>query len=326
MSQWLVVQPVQAASALDISVSPPTAYLFVKPGAALEHRLTVKNTGLYTLELTPQLVDFQSDDEDGRAILQQSSRLSYINIEGNPEKWGKSFVLKPNEEKNVVLLIAPPAAAIHQEHHLSILFQLKQLAAVPNQQSQALVSAIVASNLILLVSSDETDRSQLAIEELIVPQFVDSLMGFEIRAIVRNRGLNAQAVSGELRVHHWPDQDQLIWQLAPDMVLAGSKRLVRGVLESDLEKIKQQQEAKEVLRAAGNDVDKQEQELLEEVLVNNFVYKRSFLLGSYDVQMQIGEQIVKKRVIALPFSLIVILVTFPFLWWFFRWLLRIFRT
>jgi hypothetical protein len=311
---------------LDVSINPSTAYLFVKPGAAIEHRLTVKNTGLYTLELTPQLVDFQSDERDGQAVLQQSSRLAYVNIEGNSEKWGKSFVLKPNEEKSMVLLIAPPVEAIHQEHHLSILFELKQLAVIPNQQSQALISAIVASNLILLVSNDETDRSQLLIEELVVPQFVDSLMGFEIQATAHNRGLNAQAVNGELTVQHWPNPALLTWSLAPDMVLAGGKRLVRGVLKSDLEKIKQQQEAESVQRAAGMDVDQQKQELIRRSVVNRFVYKTGFLIGAYDVKLQIGEEQLTKRVIALPFSLAGGLLLLPMLLVLFKLLTKRFAT
>lgn len=312
----------QAASALDLSVYPPVSYLYVKPGAAIEHRLQVKNTGLYTLQLSAQLVDFKSDERYGQAILQAQTGVDFISLDGSRDKWGQSFVLKPAEEKQLVLLIAPPADVTHREHHLSVLLQAQQLANVPIQHTQGLISAIVASNMILLVSEDEMDRGQLLVEEVRAPRLVDSLMGFEITASVRNIGLNAKTVDGELRIHHWPNLESEVWSLAPDMVLAGSRRLVRGMKPEALAELEKMEQAAEVKAAASVDTSQERQAFLRQHLSERFVYKQAFLLGAYDVEVQIGESIIRHRVIALPFSAALLLISTPLMLWSIKWLLR----
>ncbi len=312
----------QAASALDLSVHPPVAYLYVKPGAAIEHRIQLKNTGLYTLQIAPQLVDFKSDERYGQAVLQSETQVDFISLDGGREKWGQTIVLKPSEERQFVLLIAPPADSTHREHHLSVLLQAQQLASVPIQHTQGLISAIVASNVILLVSEDEMDRGQLLVEEVRTPRLVDSLMGFEVTASVRNIGLNAKTVDGELRIHHWPNLESEVWSLAPDMVLAGSRRLVRGMKQAALTELEKMEQAAETKVAAGVDINQQRQAFLRQHLSERFVYKKAFLLGAYDVEVQIGDSIVRQRVIALPFSVAILLMSVPLLLWLVKWALR----
>jgi hypothetical protein len=312
----------QAASALDLSVYPPVAYLYVKPGAAIEHHIQLKNTGLYTLQIAPQLVDFKSDDRYGQAVLQSETQVDFISLDGSREKWGQTIVLKPSEERQFVLLIAPTLDSTYREHHLSVLFQAQQLASVPIQHTQGLISAIVASNVVLLVSEDEADRGQLLVEEVRTPRLVDSLMGFEVTASVRNIGLNSKTVDGELRIHHWPNLESEVWSLAPDMVLANSRRLVRGMKQAALDELEKMEQAAEVKAAAGADTNQQRQAFLRQHLSERFIYKQAFLLGAYDVEVQIGDSIVRQRVIALPFSAAILLMSVPLLLWVVKWLLR----
>ncbi len=317
-----VTTQLQAASALDLAVYPPTAYLYVKPGAAIEHRIQLKNTGLYTLQIVPQLVDFKSDERFGQAILQAQTAVDFISLDGSRDEWGQSIVLKPSEERQFVLLVAPPLDSPHREHHLSVLLQAQQLANVPIQHAQGLISAIVASNVILLVSEDEADRGQLLVEEVRAPRLVDSLMGFEVTASVRNIGLNAKTVDGELRIHHWPNLESEVWSLAPDVVLAGSRRLLRGMKQEALEQLEKMEQAADIQAAAGVDVVAQRQALLRQELSERFVYKQAFLLGAYDVEVRVGDSILRQRVIALPFSLVILLMSVPLLLWLIKWLLR----
>lgn len=317
-----ITTQLQAASALDLTVYPPTAYLYVKPGAAIEHRVQLKNSGLYTLQIVPQLVDFKSDERFGQALVQGQTKVDFINLTGGRDQWGQSFVLKPAEERQLTLLIAPPATATHQEYHLSVLWQAQQLASVPIQHAQGLISAIVASNMVVLVSEDETDRGQLLVEEVLAPRLVDSLMGFEVTASVRNIGLNAKTVDGELRIHHWPNLESEVWSLAPDMVLAGGRRLLRGMKPSALTELEQMEQAADTKAAAGVDITTQRQTFLRQQLSERFVYKRAFLLGAYDVEVQVGDSILRQRVIALPFSVAILLMSVPVLIWLWRWIVR----
>jgi len=50
-------------------------------------------------------------------------------------------------------------------------------------------------------------------------------------------------------------------------------------------------------------------------LRSKFIYKKSFLIGAYDLELKVGDDILQKRVIALPFSLLFIALLLPFLSW-----------
>ena len=63
---------------LDLTIFPPTAYLMVKPGTSITHRVLVKYDGQVRVNILPELVDFKTDGLTGAPILQQPSQLSYI--------------------------------------------------------------------------------------------------------------------------------------------------------------------------------------------------------------------------------------------------------
>lgn len=310
--------PAWAVSALDLKVYPPTAYLAVKPGAGVTHQVKVKNDGLYTLELTPVLVDFQGDGVQGKVILQQNSSFTYLNLDGDPSKWGKSLVIKPGEEKNLNFVIAMPSNAESAEHYLSILFQAKQLSYNSLANQQSVIAGIIASNVVLTVSDDELNRGQLVIEHLSVPQFADSFVGFAFSAVAKNIGYNASPISGQFRVSHWPSPKVDTYELYPDMVLADNTRLVRAMSEAELAEIDELEASRDILQAAGTDVDAQKNALINQYLSSNLFYKRPLMLGAYDVTLQLGDEVMQKRVIVLPFSVLVIALLLPPLYWLVR--------
>ena len=304
-----------AASALDLKVNPPVSYLSVKPGAGINHQIKLKNDGLYTLEVTPALVDFHGDDVTGRVVLEQKSDFTYLNLDGDAGKWGKSFLLKPGDEQLLNFVIALPSEAVYAEEHLSILFQAKQLSYNSASSQDTLISAVVVSNVVLLISPDEQNRGELVIEQFFLPKIVDSFFGFNFSASVKNIGGNAIPVEGYFKISHWPDQNVELYQLYPDMVLAGGKRLVRAMSETDLQELEKMEEAKEVQIAAGNDYEAVKNKFINEKLKSKLLYKKSFLVGAYDLELKIGDDILQKRVIALPFSLLLFVIAVPFLYW-----------
>lgn len=316
---------ISAATALDLKIYPPTAYLTVKPGAGINHQVKLKNDGLYTLEVTPVLVDFHSDDKLGRVILEQKSDFAYLNLEGDKDNWGKNFVLKPGEERILNFVIAVPSDAKYEERYLSILFQAKQLSFASVSGRDTLISAILASNIVLLVGGDEQNRGELTIEQFFLPKIVDSFVGFSFSALVKNVGINSTPVAGHIKISHWPDQNSEVYQLYPDMVLAGGTRLVRAMSEDDLKTLEKMEEGKDVQIAAGNDYPSIKEKFINERLRSKFFYKKSFLIGAYDLELKVGDDILQKRVIALPFSILIITVLLPVLYWIFSVLIRFFK-
>lgn len=308
---------VSAASALDLKIYPPTAYLSVKPGAGINHQIKLKNDGFYTLEIVPALVNFHSDEKLGQTILEQKSDFTYLNLDGDSNKWGKSFILKPGEERALNFVIALPSDAKYEEHHLSILFQAKQLSYSSASDKDTLISAILASNVVLFVGGDEQDRGELTIEQFFVPKIVDSFAGFSFSALVKNVGINATPIDGYIKISHWPDQSTELYKLYPDMVLTDSKRLVRAMTEADLKTLEKMEEGKDVQIAAGNDYATLKDKFINEKLRTKFIYKKGFLIGAYDLELKVGDDILQKRVIALPFSILFIAILLPFLYWVF---------
>ena len=314
---------VKADNSFSLKVYPPVSYLSIKPGAAQEHQVELINEGQFSLRVIAQLVDFHSDDKTGKVILESKSENKFINIDGDPNNWGQEFTLKPGEKKTINFLIAVPSDAEYQEQHSSILFQAEQLlyeGQVP--EGKSMVSGIIASNIILLTTADDENRGELIIDNFSIPRFVDSFMGIRFSAKVKNIGLNAVPINGYFKISHWPDSETELYPLYPDMVLADSRRLVRAMKEDSLEELEALEDSKEIKIAAGEDFNLQKELFITENLRSELFYKKSFLLGTYDFELKIGDDILQKRVIALPFSLFAILLFFPIFYFLLKWILN----
>ncbi len=316
---------VAAASALDLKIYPPTAYLSVKPGAGINHQVKLKNDGLYTLEITPALVDFHSDDKFGRVVLEQKSDFTSLNLEGDKDNWGKNFILKPGEERILNFVIALPSDAKYEERYLSILFQAKQLSFASASSKDTLISAILVSNVVVLIGGDEQNRGELTIEQFYLPKIVDSFIGFSFSALVKNIGINSTPIDGYIKISHWPDQNSEVYELYPDMVLADNTRLIRAMSEDDLKTLEKMEEGKGAQIAAGNDYASVKEKFINEKLRSKFFYKKSFLIGAYDLELKVGDDVLQKRVIALPFSILLIVILLPILYWIFAMFGRFFK-
>jgi hypothetical protein len=147
-------------------------------------------------------------------------------------------------------------------------------------------------------------------------------MGISFSAKVKNIGFNAKPVEGYFKISHWPETETEIYQLYPDMVLADSQRVVRAMSEEDLDELELLEKNKDVLIANGKDFDLEKEKMIQEKLQSKMFYKKAFLLGTYDFELKVGDDILQKRVIALPFSLLAILLLFPVLYLFLKFLLK----
>jgi hypothetical protein len=314
----LLIQPslvkAQGADALSINVSPPISYLYVKPGAGISAPINLENQGRYTIRVTPRLVDFRTHKESGQIILEQTSTFQHLSIAGSQDRWGSEFIIKPGESYTLPLTVAIPADFPQEEYHLSVLFSVEQmLFSDYEKNSNTIISGVLASHLVITVSSDEADRSQIVIKDFQVPKIVDSLMGVNFKIWAKNIGLNAGPIRGQLTVSHWPSPQEQVYEFYPDMVLTASQRPVRGMSQEDLARLKRLSEQEDVISANNQDYFELQSSLVEEALLSDFYYKRAFLLGAYDFHLELGDEEQTQRVIALPFSILIALILLPIL-------------
>lgn len=315
------VLPVQAKDALGLTLTPPVSYLYVKPGAGISQTLTLKNDGQYSLKVTPQIVDFQTAEQTGDIVLGQKTTFPYISIAGDQQKWGESFYLKPNEEKTIPLVIAVPSDFPPAEHHQSVLFQAQQLLS-GSQTGETSIAGIIASNLVIMVASDTNNHGKLEVADVRIPRFVDSFFGISWQIIVKNSGANATPLTGNLTLSHWPDGQLEQYQVYPDMVLANSQRLLRAMTDEKIKELQKLESSKDTMTATGQDFAVVKGQFVDENLRSQFIYKPAFLLGAYDLEIQVGDQLLKKRVIALPFTFLGIALLMPVLYAVLQFLVR----
>ena len=313
----------QSPDALSVNVSPPVSYLYVKPGAGISAPIHLENQGRYTLSVTPQLVDFHPHQQTGQVVLEQTSNFKHLSIAGDAERWGKNFIIRPGESYTLPLTIAIPADFPQGEYYLSVLFNLEQMT-IPDLANNAntIISSVLASHLVIAVNLDEADRSQIVLKEFKLPKIVDSFMGIDFQVWAKNIGLNAGAVKGKLTINHWPSPKEEIYEFYPDMVLANSQRQVRGMSEKNMAQLKILSEQEAVMLANGEDFLAVQSEFLEKNLISDFSYKKAFLLGAYDFRLELGEEERVERVIALPFSILIVLVLLPIFYRFFVFLVK----
>jgi hypothetical protein len=313
----------QSTDALSVNVSPPVSYLYVKPGAGISAPINLENQGRYTLSVTPQLVDFRPNRETGEVVLQQKSDFKHLSIAGDQNRWGKEFIIRPGESYTLPLTIAIPADFAQGEYYLSVLFNVEQML-IPDLENNTstILSGVVASHLIVAVNLDETDRSEIVIKDFKLPKIVDSLMGINFQVWAKNIGLNAGPIEGKLTISHWPSPSEQVYEFFPDMVLADSQRQVRGMSKEDLEQLEKLSEQEELILANGDNFLLMQSELLENSLISNFSYKKAFLLGAYDFRLELGEEVQLERVIALPFSIVIVIIFLPIFYRFFVFLIK----
>ncbi len=252
---------------LNLTVFPPTAYLIVKPGAEIEHKILIDYQGSVPIYLTPQLVDFTTDGQSGRPILGETTQLDFISLRNPDWQLGQPTRLKPATQIQLVLDIKPSVRTKLNEHPLSLILMAQPTIDIIRDGSRAQTSGAVASNIILSVQSDYQNLGELIIEQLKLPRLIDSFQNLKFSLKAYNEGRNAVAGQGEITLKHlWSDKTVKHWFIYPDVVLADNKRDLRGTL-----------------------TDPTELEPDQVVEFEEFSYKPAFLLGPYELTVKLSD-------------------------------------
>lgn len=294
----LVAASPARAQQLDINVRPSVTYAQVKPGETYRLAVSIDHAGTIPLVATPMLVDFDVHPETGAPELRESTNFQYARVLGN-KAFNQAFVLNPNQDDQVVISFEIPETAQPKEHHLSLVFRLEPQNVFAGSGARSNVSAMVASNIILLVAHSEDDQSELEVKTLNTPWLVDSLGNITADASVLNTGPTATTVRGKLLIRNIAGKVVADFPLYPDIVLAQSSR---------------------PLRAATISPDLTDNP--EEVKPTQFVFDPAFLLGPYRTELVLYSQdgeaddlvLAKNTTLALPLSLIGLILGAITLW------------
>lgn len=307
----------QTRNPIDLAVSPPVTYLQVKPGESATYQVRVEQQGTLPVYITPSFVDFESNGQTGQPELKQNSNFRFLtidvpstNIENN------RFRLQPNSSKNVNITISPPLDAMEQEYPLSIFFN-----ATPDNSgligSGSDIQASVASNLVVFISGETSNRAELEVKNIRTWQVIDSLMPITFQILAENSGVHAGAAAGSASITNWQGKTVAQFSFYPDMILADSSRLLRTSPELNLSSNLQELDAEAL------------EEIDLDLLTTEFLAKEPFLLGVYEIEIQLrtkeledSQEVITttKKILAFPFSLILVGILIPTSWFSFKFL------
>ncbi len=206
----------------SLEVSPPVKYIQIKPGAKLSHTITLKNIGAFALEITPKVVDFVPDGETSSPILKDSTNFSYIEM---PERGWPMLTLRPNQTAQLTINFSVPSDAPEKEYPLTILFEQH---ALTDAGAGSRVTGSVGSNLVVLISNQNTPSPELEITSLGVFPLLDTFSSLTVEPLISNRGISAQAINGTVTIRNWRGTVLEEFTLFPDVILGNSSRRARA--------------------------------------------------------------------------------------------------
>ncbi|MGD9128872.1 MAG: hypothetical protein PVJ09_00030 [Candidatus Woesebacteria bacterium] len=276
-------------SPLNLSISPPVAYIHVKPGENLKHEILLTNQSLFDIEVSMDIRDFKTDGISGQAILGDGSIFKDL-ITSNLG-FGQTFKLKAKATRKININVMIADSAEQKEYPLSFLFTAKKLKFDNNYSSR--ISGVIASNLILLISPSSDNQGELVIDEIYYQRLVDSFSQIKFNILVKNQGKNATPINGRVKIYNLFNQQIKEYVLYPDMVLAGTSREARGFLLPD-----------EMQTNADNLTETEKQS----PLLEGFSHQSLFLFGIYTVTINLGQEVQVFKILAFPFSIILLII------------------
>ncbi len=280
------------------AISPPTAFLRIKPGSQATHTITIENTSQATLSIQPDLVDFTADGSTGNPVLQDTSVFPYLSfIDGRTLKnaWDP-VILKPGQKAQLTIHIAVPPLEPEKEWPLTLLFksqpvtetsslttQSPQETTIQDSQETSLRPTI-GSNLIVLVSNQETLTQHITLANPQSFLVVDSFKPLALKPSFKNMQFAATVSSGSAVLKNWSGTAVATQELYPEIILGHSSKTISGLQRT-------------------SPANGAEQATLEKVPL---VLRPAFLFGLYTLEYVVysptGERLVlgTATIIALP--------------------------
>lgn len=212
-----------ASSSFDLSVSPPTAYLKIKPGNVAVHTITLKNNGTTALTVQPSLVSFTGDGETGKPVLSTTLDFPYLDLDKTSLD---SLKLPPGATAQLTLHFSIPATAENKEYPLTILFKASDTNGQAATEFLTPVSGTIGSNLIILISDTGLLENLFSVEKYSKKNFIDSFNKLEFTPVLRNNSYASAVSSGSATISNWRGQKIAEYEIAPSVILGYSSRQI----------------------------------------------------------------------------------------------------
>lgn len=286
---FLRAPQVHAQPTIDLAISPPTAYIKVKPGTTATHTVVIENLSDQLLKVSPTIVDFKSDNQTGVPLLLDETAFPYFDFDA---KSLEPLTLPPKGKAQLALKMSIPSGVPNQEFPMTILFESQPNNEFTMAGATSQVRGSIGSNIIVLISSDSDVPAQLDIDSFKTSGIVDSFRPLKFTPVVTNSGYAGAAASGSAQILNWQGKAIKEYPIRAVVILANSSREL-------------------------------ETNSADEAYTTDFYYKPLILLGIYKISVDLTVQnqgqsthlLQTKTILALPISVLAIAILLPLLWW-----------
>lgn len=285
-------KPAVAQTELNLTVSPPVAYLHVPPGTNSQHTIILENSGSAPITVYPRVVDFTTDGKSGQVRVTNQLTFPYVSIGRDNDV---SEVTIPAQKKaQLTLYLEIPPEVEEREYPLTVLFFSSSEATdqssgdftvngANNTISNSNISGAIGSNLIVLVAKQNKFSKYLEVLDFQAPIILDSLQSLEFTPLVQNNSIGSISASGSAKIVNWKKETIAEFDIYPDTILGFNSRELRALLSN---------------------------ENLEQPEIASFKYKPTFLLGPYQIVLTLEseEGVITQAVhvfYALPLAILV---------------------
>ena len=262
---------------INLTVSPPTAYVKVKPGSVVTHTIIIKNNGQQTVKITPKIVDFHPDGQTGKVIISQILTFPYFKLTAGGLK---PVTLAAQQKAKINLVIQAPQNALQKEYPMIVLFQ----ASPKLEQTKTAISGTIGSNLIVFITRQNRFKSQVKVKKISSARLIDSFRPLKFTVLAENEAVEAQIASGSATIYNWRHQPVTQFQLFPISILGLSARRLETI-----------------------DPKTPQTTTQLPTTSTQFTSKKRFWLGYYTISVKLKQQpAVSETVVALPISLLLL--------------------
>lgn len=187
---------------INMGITPPLTHVVIQPGKKALATVTLENQGMLDVELTPNFVDFVSNNESGEPILQDEMSFPYIFLQDQSVEMDKPFLLENGSEKQLLFELNLPENTLEKEYHFTLVFQINPVndSFALGESTQTSVSGKITTNFIVTVTRSPQDQGIIEMSSFEGPLFLDSLSAIQAKAFVKNVGRNTTVTQGDFKI------------------------------------------------------------------------------------------------------------------------------
>lgn len=219
----------------NLTLSPAQIEIVAKPGTTLTQAFEIKNDGNSPLIVNTSVLPWIASGNDGT--------IQYADVPTNPNfnfsianadlKLGESFILKPQESRQIVLKIKTATEALATDGYFTFFINQDQSGQLNSDITGGQASARVGSNLLFSIANTENPVSKTTPNSIKTSaKFLDVFFPkIIISGEVKNQSNYFSKINGQLIISK---SDKIIREgtLFPDNVLAHHSRQISCLSEN----------------------------------------------------------------------------------------------